>query len=191
MANVTTTVARPVDPRGQQDFFNWLFSFISPGGQGMQGLQQYPGQLNVDMSQTMLPSLFDMFAQPNAGQQAAQGLLGNMQDSGWGTNYIRQNYRGALESTGGFGGEPSDLMRFAARGESSSPGTESMRFIQRYGAPSNETNYYLNQMLGFGTASPVAGRFLDDMAQGRGAAMSPLAPFLSAQPYAPPTIGGR
>ena len=189
-----------VGAQTQQAFFNWLFGYLTPNGAGglsPAGANPYLDELNVNPNTTLMPDIDAMFRAGNPGTTYIQSILGDLVNPrGW-----TDQYRGNVESTGGIGGMPTDLMgQLALYGTVNGPGTNALNNILSYGQPSQATGYGMMNMLGYGVAHPTAGAPLAQLAQGQGPVAQILAPYMARNaPYVgpsgpggqPPPNGGR
>lgn len=74
---INPLAAQPTWPALQSSFGDWLQSYFTSDNK-LKGATPYPGQLRPELSQTLLPGVWNQYAQGNPGQAALQGILSGL-----------------------------------------------------------------------------------------------------------------
>ena len=163
--------AEAIWPWMKEPFGDWLFSGMTQkpdGGWDLEGVEKYPGQLNVDIpGQTRLPEVWN-----------------NWQPWDAGNSYLATKMADGTFSPG----KDPGLEKMWSWGGLEGPGHKGMQSMINYGA-AGQGGQYASNMAQYGVSSEGAGRPLADMAYGRPTgAGSYLAAFLNPNKYQAPAI---
>lgn len=168
------------------------------GGLGyFQGVPGYQGQMTPDVSQTMLPSVYNSWQPWGAGTSY---IANQMSQPGYGQ--MQQPYQTALQNYsayGGMGGQPLTNMSNAVQyGGPGGYGTQLLHDMAQYGGTGGPGNYAMSSLLQTGMPSKAGQNMATIANTGTAgtwggplqsiAATSPYsltAPFLTAKAYQP------
>lgn len=190
MGKITTTVAPPMFPEGQQAFASWLFGGLGQkpdGGWSLGGATPYPGSLYPALENTILPSVWGAWQPQDAGQQMLAMFLGQGMSPGSQTNVNN------MFQYGGPAGWPTELMHNMAQFGGAGEPTNFMSNIMQFGAPTKQAGQPMQQIAQTGGAGQW-GQMLQAMALGQNNPMLQyLQPFLGGKPYTAPAMnwGGK
>lgn len=146
---------------------DWIFSGFSKkpdGGFDLAPLPSYPGPLNVDQGQTVMPDVSAMWHY--GASSPAMNYLNNFIGSG-GVKLLDQAQTGLTNmiNTGGVGGGPTEMMQNMAQyGGVPGANLDAIKNMMMFGAPS-QVGQYMSNIAQFGIPSE-AGRLLVNRAQG-------------------------
>ncbi len=174
----------PMYPALQKSFGDWLLGQFKTNEQGettgVSGATPYTGQINVDLSQTILPGVFGSWTPNNSAAQSLTNLLQLAQP-----NQMSEMWQNMV-NWGGLPGQTTDIMRqFSNAGVGYGIGSRSLANIFDYGAPSaSSAGMATASKLGY--SSKESGQPLMNRAYGVSGtpAETYLARFLSMSPQA-------
>ncbi len=170
-------------PEANSAFMQWLFGSQMPNGQ-LQGLPSYPGQLNVPLSSTILPQVWDSFDK-NKGIDWMKQMIEN-----GGIQNPAGSFMDNIFNLGGIGGAPTERMNNLAQ-TGLLPGLMGQELQNQimYGRTSGPGGDFMSNMANSGIASIGSGGPLQAMAYGQPSAASQfLAQYLQAPQYAPAPV---
>ena len=188
---VSPVAADPMFPNVQKSFGEWLASQFTKDEAGtttgVKGATPYPGDVNFDISKTILPQVWGNWSPNNAGTDAISGMLPSLSQP----NQQVQSMINSILAQGGTGGPITDNMnRMASTGYGTGAGSQALANIQQFGSPSPGGDA-LRAVSQWGVASEASGRPLANRAYGMPtAAQAYLQQFLMMPngPYGAPGI---
>lgn len=184
-------VIPPMFPGAGDSFINWLMSGFQQkddGGWQLNNLPSYPGQLNVDPGQTMLPAIWEQYGQGNPGLWGP-GSLSELTARG-----VQNPYAGIMDQIYRWGapaGNPlTNIESMISYGGTGGPGHQALVQTLAHGRPYNSPgSEWMQNLAQYGIASQQSGMPMHLMAYGQPSPASNfLAPFATVPTYQSPRV---